>query len=100
MNFIYIGSGENATNKSRLETHLYELFNKVKKGEPLTRKLFKAINDFIFHISIFYDITTIPYRDFLNAIKQNPNLHFTTIKDNVQYTTLKEFKKKRRSKHI
>ena len=32
--------------------------------------------------------------DFLNAIKQNPNLSFTTIKDNVKYTTLKELKKK------
>ena len=25
-NFIYIGSGENANNKHRLDTHLYELF--------------------------------------------------------------------------
>ena len=44
------------------------------------------------NISIFYDITKISSRDLLNAIKQNPNLYFTTIKDNVQYTTLKELK--------
>ena len=31
MIFIYIGSGENANNKNRLDTHLYELFNKIKK---------------------------------------------------------------------
>ena len=30
MNFIYIGSGENANNKNRLDTHLYELFYKIK----------------------------------------------------------------------
>ena len=29
----------------------------------------------------------------LNAIKHNPNLYFTAIKDNVQYTTLEELKK-------
>ena len=57
MNLIYIGSGENSNNKDRLETHLYELFNKIsfffkKKGEPLTRKLFKANNEFILHIYI------------------------------------------------
>ena len=43
MDYVYIGSGENANNKHRLDTHLYELFNTVKHGEPLTRKLFKAI---------------------------------------------------------
>ena len=47
MNMIYIGSGEHANNKNRLDTHLYELFYKVKKGEPVTRTLFKAINEFI-----------------------------------------------------
>ena len=31
MNFIYIGSGVNANNKNRLDTHLYELFYKIKK---------------------------------------------------------------------
>ena len=92
MNFIYIGSGENANNKNKLDTHLYELFKRIKKGEPLTRKLFKAINEFILHMSIFYDITRISCHGFLNAIKQNPNLSFTAIKENVQYTTLKEFK--------
>jgi len=46
MNYIYIGSGEDTNNKSRLDTHLYELFYKIKKGEPLTRKLFKAMNLF------------------------------------------------------
>ena len=30
----------------------------------------------------------------MNAIRQNPNLSFTTIKDNVKYTTLKDLKKK------
>ena len=90
MNFIYIGSGENSNNKNRLDTHLHELFNYIKKGEPLTRTLFKAINEFILNISIFYDITKISFHDFLNAIKQNPHLSFTTIKYNVQYTTLKE----------
>ena len=44
---IYIGSGESANNKKRLDTHLYDSFYKVKNGEPLTRKLFKAINEFI-----------------------------------------------------
>ena len=29
----------------------------------------------------------------MNAIKQSPNLSFTTIKDNVNYTALKELKK-------
>ena len=52
MNIIYIGSGENANNKNRLDTHLYELFNKIKNQEPLTRKLFKAITDSILNISI------------------------------------------------
>ena len=64
-----------------------------KKGEPLTRKLFKAINEFVLHISIFYDFTKMWFHDFLNAIKQNANIYFTTIKDNVHYTTLKELKK-------
>ena len=77
----------------RFERFLYELFYKVKKGEPSTRKLFKAINESILNISIFYDITKISCNDFLNAIKQNPNLSFTTIKDNVKYTTLKELKR-------
>ena len=93
MNLIYIGSGENANNKNRLETHLYELFNKIKNGEPITRKLFKAINDFILDISIFYDITNMSFGKFLQAVKQNPNLYFSTIKDNVPYTTLKDLKK-------
>ena len=31
MNMIYIGSDENANNKDRLDTHSYELFDKVKK---------------------------------------------------------------------
>ena len=47
MTFIYIGSGEHANNKNRLDTHLYELFYKIRRGEPLTRKLFKAINEFV-----------------------------------------------------
>ena len=42
---------------------------------------------------IFYDITKISFIDFLKAIKQNPNLTCTTIKDNVEYTTLNELKK-------
>ena len=29
MNYIYIGSGQNANNKNWLETRSYELFNKV-----------------------------------------------------------------------
>jgi len=29
MNFIYIGSGENANNKNRLDTCLYVLFDKM-----------------------------------------------------------------------
>ena len=33
--YFYIGSGEHANNKNRLYTHLYELFNKIKNGEPL-----------------------------------------------------------------
>ena len=59
MNYIYIGSGENANNKNTLDTHLYELFNKIKNGEPLTRTLFKAIQECIANISIFYVITKI-----------------------------------------
>ena len=39
MNSFYIGSGENANNKNRLETHLYELFNKITQGGPLTMTL-------------------------------------------------------------
>ena len=31
MNMIYIGSYENANNKNRWDTHLYELFYKMKK---------------------------------------------------------------------
>ena len=38
-------------------------------------------------------MTKISFHDFLNAIKQNPNLSFTTIKDNAKYTTLNELKK-------
>ena len=49
------------------------------------------MNEVILNISIFCDITKISFTD--NAIKQNPNLYFTTIKDNFKYTTLKEFKK-------
>jgi len=75
-----------------LETHLYELFNKIKKGEPITRKLFKAINDFILNILIFYDIKHISFHDFFEAVRNNPNLYFTIIKDNVAYTTLKQLK--------
>ena len=67
---------------------------KLKTGEPLTRKLFKAINEFILNISIFYDITKISLNSFLNAIKQNPNLSFTIIKYNVKYKTLRELEKK------
>ena len=89
MNYIYIGSGENANDKNRLDTHLYELFNKIKNGEPLTRKLLKAIKECILNISILYDITKMSDNDFLNAIKQVPHLAFTTIKDIVEYTTLK-----------
>ena len=70
---------------------------KLKNGEPLTRKLFKAMNEVILNISIFCDITKISFTD--NAIKQNPNLYFTTIKDNFKYTTLKELKKRRTIKH-
>ena len=29
MNMLYLGSGENANNKNRLDTHLYELFYKI-----------------------------------------------------------------------
>ena len=52
MNYFYIGSGEDANNKNRPDTQLYGLFYKVKKGEPLTRKLSKAINEFVLNISI------------------------------------------------
>ena len=69
---------------------IYELFNKSEKGKPLTRKLFKAITEFDLNISIFYDITKTSCHDFWMLQKQNPNLSFTTIKDNVQYTTLKD----------
>ena len=92
MNFIYIGSGENHNNKNRLETHLTELFYKLKNKEPLTRKLFKAINDFILDISMFYNLSNISPIDFLKAVKQNPNLKFETIKNKVPYTSLKELK--------
>ena len=70
MNLIYIGSGDDAKNKNRLETHLYALFYRIKKGEPLTRILFKAIHEFILDIYIFDDITKISFLDFLKAIKQ------------------------------
>ena len=33
MHFIHIGSSENSNNKNRLDTRLYELFNKIKKME-------------------------------------------------------------------
>ena len=79
MNMTYIGSGENANNNNRLYTLLYELFYKIKGA----RKLFKAITELILNISIFYDFTKISLNDFLIAIKQNPNLSFTIIKDNV-----------------
>ena len=46
MNYIYIGPGEDANNKNRLDTTLYELFYNIK-GEPLTRKMFIAINEFV-----------------------------------------------------
>ena len=59
------------------------------KGEPLTRKSFKAINEFVLNISIFYNSTRISLNEFLNAIKQSPHLFFTTIRDNVKHTTLK-----------
>ena len=75
----------------------------IRKGEPLTRKLFKAINEFILNISIFYDITKISCHDFLNVIKQNPISYFTTIEDNVQYATLnglKEEEQKHKGQHI
>ena len=68
MNYINIGSGENANNKHRLDTHLYELFNKIKNGEPLTRKLLRGIQECILDISIFYDITKISFFDFMKAI--------------------------------
>ena len=38
--------------------------------------------------------------DFLKAIKQHPNLPFTTIKDNVKSTTLKEFKNKKKQEQL
>ena len=44
-------------------------------------------------MSIFHDLTKVSFRDFLTAIKQNPNLFFITIRYNVQYTTLTELKK-------
>jgi hypothetical protein len=53
MNVVYIGSGENANNKNRLDTHLCELFNKIKKGAPLTKTLFKAINESILNMSLY-----------------------------------------------
>jgi hypothetical protein len=37
---IYLGWGEHANNKNRLDAHLYGLLCKTKTGEPLTRKLF------------------------------------------------------------
>ena len=67
---------------------------KLKEKRPLSRQFFTPINEFISNISIFYDLTKMSFHAFLNAIKQNPNLYFTTIKDSVQYTTLKELKNK------
>ena len=60
---------------------------KLKKGEALTRTLFKASNEFILNISTIYDLTKMSLHDFLNVIKQNPNSSFTTIKDmyNIQH---------------
>ena len=51
-----------------------------------------AIKECILNMSIFYGITKMSCNDFLNAIKQNPNLTFSTIKD-VEYMILKELKK-------
>ena len=59
MNLIYIGSGEIANDKNRLDKHLYEVFYKIKEGEPLTRRLFKAINQFI--LDFLYSMTSIKY---------------------------------------
>ena len=67
MSFIFIGSGESANNKNRLETHLYEIFNKIRNGEPIARKLFKAINDFILDISIFYGIPNMSFGMFTSS---------------------------------
>ena len=39
MDFIYIGSGENANNKDRSETHLYELFYKIKKRRTINNEI-------------------------------------------------------------
>ena len=38
-NMIYIGSGENANNKNRLDTHLYELSNKIKKRRSINKDI-------------------------------------------------------------
>ena len=71
MKFTYIGSGENHNNKNRLEIYLTELFYKLKNREPLTRKLVKAINDFILDISMFYNLSNISPIDFLKAVKKS-----------------------------
>ena len=81
INFIYIGSGENSNNKNRLDTHLYEL-TKKKDGEPSTMKLFKAINEFILN-TILYEITHIPFHDFLNAI--NKTQTYLLLQLNIMY---------------
>ena len=39
MNYVYIGSGENANYKNRLYTHLYELFNKIKKWRTVNKEI-------------------------------------------------------------
>ena len=56
--------------------------------------MFKAIHGFILSVSIFYGISKISLDDFLEAIKQNPKLSFTTTKGNVKYTTLKDLRQK------
>ena len=80
--------------KNRLDKQLYEVFYKIKKGEKLTRILFKAIDQFILKFSIFYDINKISFLDFMKTIKQTQIYLFTIMKDNVKYTTLKEIKKR------
>ena len=39
MYYIYIGSGENANNKNRLDTLVYELFNKIKKWRAINKEI-------------------------------------------------------------
>jgi hypothetical protein len=56
--------------------------------------LFQAIDEFVVDTSTFYAITKTSWNDLLNAIKQNPNFTCTTLKDNVEYKTLKKLKNK------